>query len=344
MSAICGKDRIKAAYKREYSDRVPGYPILGCFNAKLVGITIKQFLTQPEKFAEAQIRGYEEFKPDIVVMLADLCMEAESIGVPLKFPDDSLCYVERPLLREKHTLASLQIPEPYAQGRLPYYLEACKIVAQLIKDSAVGGVISGPWTIAVHLRGIENLIRDTFKDPPFVHELMALTSEVTKRFGMAVVETGVGVSLSEAPASCSLISPNIFSNFIKPYLQQITSFFAERKIRITLHICGYIDPLIEELTQIGISALSFDAPSSLRRMVEIAKNKMVLIGNLSTSLFLHGDEPSIREAVMESVKIAGEGSGYIVSSGCEISPLAPIENIHHFMNALPAQIAEFTEV
>jgi len=47
-----GKQHV-AAYKRKSPNRVPYYPILGYFNAKLASVSIKEFLTDSDKFARA---------------------------------------------------------------------------------------------------------------------------------------------------------------------------------------------------------------------------------------------------------------------------------------------------
>jgi len=105
----------------------------------------------------------------------------------------------------KANLAKLEVPDPKKDGRLPDYLEVCERVSAEVKDSNVSGLACGPWQIAVLLRGAEALIRDTFKDPGFVHELMKFTVEVADRFIMAQKEQGIGPSFSEATCSLNLI-------------------------------------------------------------------------------------------------------------------------------------------
>ena len=176
MNAYTGKKRVKAAFKREYADVVPAYPILGQFAAQLTGISIKEFLTDKEKLAKAEIAAYERYRPDISVVMANLLMEAEAMGNELNFPDDGMCISKKLALEDKAKLNSLTIPDPYKDGNLPDYLDACKMIKDAITDSSVGAVIAGPWTIAIALRDATELIRDAMKDPAYVHELMELTT------------------------------------------------------------------------------------------------------------------------------------------------------------------------
>ncbi|MEM2983574.1 MAG: uroporphyrinogen decarboxylase family protein, partial [Candidatus Bathyarchaeia archaeon] len=133
MSPYTGKDRIRAAFRREFADRVPYYPQLGHFNAQLLPCSIREFLTESEKFAEAQIKAYEMFKFDVVLVLADLMMEAEDLGTKVRYPEDSLCLITEPLIKEKSLLNTLDVPDPLSSRRMSYFIEACKKVCREVK-------------------------------------------------------------------------------------------------------------------------------------------------------------------------------------------------------------------
>jgi uroporphyrinogen decarboxylase len=236
MNAYTGRQRVKAAFKGQYADVVPAYPILGQFTAQLIGVSIKQFLTEKETLAEAEIAAYERYRPDIIVVMGNLLMEAEAMGNELKFPDEGMCISKKMALEDKGKLNSLSVPDPSKDGRLPDYMDACRMIKDAITDSSVGAVIAGPWTIAIALRGASELIRDAMKDPAYVHELMELTTEVAIRFGLAIPSTGAGMSYSEAPASASLISPKMYREFVFPYQKKAIGRLKEEGINCTLHI------------------------------------------------------------------------------------------------------------
>jgi uroporphyrinogen decarboxylase len=99
--------------------------------------------------------------------------------------------------------------------------------------------VTGPWTIATALRGTQELIFDTVDDPAFVEELMRFTTEVTKILGSKVIETGLSLTIGEAASSCSLISPAIYQQFIKPHHKEIVDS-SDRKGRSSMHICTSI--------------------------------------------------------------------------------------------------------
>ena len=330
MSPYSGRDHVRAAYKREFTDRVPSYPILGAFTAREFGYTIRQYLTDAGKLAQAQIRSFEIYRPDVVVVMADLNMEAEAAGNELVFPEETVCQIKKYVLEDKGNLGSLGVPDPGKDGRLPYYLEACQKVSQAIEESPVGSVIVGPWAIAVTMRGAERLIMDTVDDPSFVHELMRFTTELASRFGDAISAVRVGLSYSEAPASCSLISPKIYREFIKPYHTQLVDHFKEHRTGIAMHVCGYIDPIMKDIVETGCSSVSIDTPSSLEKMMREAEGKAVIIGNVATDIFLPGKEQEIEAEIRRCVDAAAGNSGFILASGCEVPPDASKGLVQHF--------------
>jgi uroporphyrinogen decarboxylase len=200
------------------------------------------------------------------------------------------------------------------------------------KSAALGLGHSGPWNIAMHLRGTEALLLYTFSDPAFVHDLMKFSTEVVRTMGDALIEAGFSPSLGEAAASCSLISPQIYREFIKPYHKELCSYFRSKKTFPALHICGEIDLIMQDVVDTGIKFLSLDAPSSLQRLIEAGNGKVTVMGNIPTTFFSKGTRLEMEKAIRDCIETAAEGSGYILASGCEIPINSTEDRIDHFFN------------
>jgi uroporphyrinogen decarboxylase len=336
MDAFTGAKRISAAFKKTFTnenpqlDRLPAYLFTGQCNTQLIGASIREFLLDPKVFVKAQVAAYERYKPDILLMMWDLLTDVEAIGNELKFPEDSLCISTKYALEDKGKLSSLKLPDPTKDGRLPAYLEAVAETKKIVRDAIVSAVIAGPWTIAIGLRGATELIRDAIKDPDYVHELMPFCTQASIRFAEAVISLGVGLGYSEAPASCSLISPKMYRKFVFPYHKQIVDHFKARKVGLGLHICGYADPILEDVVNTGVTNISIDAPTDLAKAVEATRGKAVLIGNLDTNLFFSGSREQMKAAISNCIASAPHDSGYILASGCEVPGIAPLEKIDWF--------------
>jgi uroporphyrinogen decarboxylase len=258
-------------------------------------------------------------------------MDVEAMGNELKFPENGMCISKKMALEDKGKLNSLKVPDPTKDGRMPAYLEVLSETKKIITDSIVSAVVAGPWTTAIGLRGANELIRDALKDPDYVHELMELTSQVAISFMEAITPLKVGLSYSEAPASCSLISPKMYRDFIFPYHKRIVDYFKEKKAGIGLHICGYADPILEDMVNTGVTNISIDAPSNLAKAAEVTRGKAVLIGNVDTKAFFSGTREEMKQAIKNCLDVAYDDSGYILASGCEVPGVAPPEKVDWFM-------------
>jgi uroporphyrinogen decarboxylase len=343
-----GKRRVSAAFKRTFSDqkpeldRIPAYIFTGACNAQLVGASIKELLQDSRVFSKAQVAAYERYQPDIMIMMWDLNMDTEAMGNELRYPEHGISLVAKAFLEDKRNLSKLKVPDPQKDGRIPGYLEACLDVKQVIRDAPVSGVIAGPWTIAMGLRGVNELIIDTKMDPDFVHHLMEITTEATRTFTEALYEIGIGIGYSEAPASCNLISPAIYRKFVFPYHRELISYFKSKQVGVGLHICGNANPILEDMIATGTTNISVDSGTDLHKAALSARGKAVLIGNVPTGCFLANDREVMRAAIDKCLGQVLDDSGYILAPGCEIPANAPAEKIEWFMD-LAREVGSFPQ-
>src|SRR5262249_48857248 len=229
-SSFTNRDRVVAAYRRSFADRVPVYPIVASYAGTLDGLSIEEFCTSPAKAVPAMVRYYERHQPDVVLAYNDLAKEAEATGCRVKYSDYVVPSVETHVLQDdKGKLATLEIPDPRRDGRLPAFLEVCEGLMAAKLPTAVGAVAVGPWTIAMLMRNPEVMLLDTFEDPKFIHELMRFTTEYCKRWGDAIAKTKIGLSFSEPTASISLISPDNYREFVAPYHKELVEYFKANK-------------------------------------------------------------------------------------------------------------------
>ena len=326
MAQYTGKGRIEAAFRRQYADRVPvTFLASSSFGARLAGFGSEEIAMDAAKNAEAILRSYEMSRPDYIIV--------SSAGTPRSAGDARARREMRRFLADKSTLAQMRPPDPTKRSAaIVHQIEVCEKVISAVQDTPVGAGFLGPWSTAMAYRGDEELLYDTTDDPNFVHELMRFTTALSLRAQKSMSEIGVELWMFEPSASCSLVSPRIYRGFIKPYHEEIVKYFSGQGRRITLHMCGYIDPIMEDVVSTGIQAVSIDGPSSLKKMVEVSQKRVVLIGNVETRLFVDGTKEQIEQAVRDCIETAAQGSAYILASGCEIPQNALIENVRYLLD------------
>jgi uroporphyrinogen decarboxylase len=292
---------------------------------------MREVLRDARKSAEAHLAFFNRFQPDSLVIFNDIYLEAEAVGMELEFPEDDISRPKGVLLEDKSKLSGLRVPDPKKEGRIPYYFEVCQRIAEQVQEIVpVGPGHCGPWNLAMHLRGVEKLLIDTMQDPEFVHDLMKFTTNVVQVMGDAMIEAGFGPSIAEACASCTLISPQIYRDFIKPYHKELLDYFRAKRAPVPIHVCGFIDPIMEDMISAGFNFISIDAPSSLDRMVELSGGRVIIMGNVQTSLFTLGSHEEMEKAARNCIDTAAADNHFILCSGCEIPRDSTMEVIEYF--------------
>ena len=334
MTEITGRQYMLSAIKRRYLDRIPTTLLVGPYFARTTDYTVKEILTDAAKSAKAHMTFFEKYQPDSMVVYNDIYLEADALGCEMEFPEDNIAYVKKPKLTEKSQLAKLKIPDPKKDGRIPYFFELVeRITSSVGKAGTVGLGHSGPWNIATHLRGIEQLmVDDAMDDPDFVHELMRFATEVVKSIGDTLIDAGYSPSMGEAASSCSIISPKIYREFIKPYHKELYEYFSAKRASVSIHICGFIDPIMADVKETGIKFISLDAPSSLEKMLKVSGGEMTIMGNVPTGLFAAGSPEDMEAAIRSCIETAAGEQGYILCSGCEIPLTATEDRIRHYFD------------
>ena len=341
---VSPRERVVAAYKGQFTDCVPAYPIAGSFAGCLDGLSIEEYCTNPKKAVKAMLNYYERYKPDIMIAFNDLAKEAEAIGCHVKYSDYVVPSIDRHVLQDdKGKLAKLEIPDPRKDGRLPAFLEQCEALSSAKVPSPLGSVNVGPWTIAMLMRNPELLCLDTIDDPQFVHELMAFATEYAKRVGDAVLGTKIGLSYSDPTASCSLVGPETYREFIKPYHKQLVDYFKAKKVGTTIHICGTTHQIHEDLVDVGFVAITIDLDQQadpalhvdqLDKLVTLGNERgVVAIGNVDVTIFERATRAEIEAEVRRCIDTVGKRSRFVLSTSCELPPQADPNCVQWFMDA-----------
>jgi len=179
------------------------------------------------------------------------------------------------------------------------------------------GVRTGPWQRLSEMYGVEKMIYGCFEDPEWVKDAM----EAVTGFEMRCIETmaGAKIDLMETGGghnSSTVISPDLFREFILPYEKRILGLFRELGLRTVYHTCGGMMPILELLVETGATALETLTPGSMGGDVDLAEvkrrvgGKVALIGGFDQyNGFEVGSVEDTREQVRHCFETAGVGGG-----------------------------------
>jgi len=179
----------------------------------------------------------------------------------------------------------------------------------------------GCWQDASCLYGIQNLIMATFEDPSWVHDLLKIL-QFRKRIYIESLH-GAEYDLLElggGDASTTVISPDIFEEFVAPYDSEIIAAAHKAGQRISYHTCGGMMPILEQIAAMGPDAMeTFTPPAmggdvNLREAKKRIGDKVCMIGGFDQfNFFMNCTPEQTRAEVRRCFDEAGSDGGYIIS-------------------------------
>jgi len=149
----------------------------------------------------------------------------------------------------------------------------------------------------------------------------------------AVLDLGVVPFIGDPSAGMSLISPAVYREHVLPFHREIVEAVHDKGGLVSFHICGYIDPIFQDLIDLGIDGLSIDGPSSLEKLFDMGRGKTTIIGNIDPMLFVEGTPDQLEKEVRKCLDIAQGEARYVIGPGCQIPLQANLDNIRAFTQA-----------
>jgi uroporphyrinogen decarboxylase len=200
------------------------------------------------------------------------------------------------------------------------------------------GATSEPFYLYCRLRGMEMALEDLVARPAMAEAIL----ERIFRFDYAIIrrvleEAGDLVDLIYVAEDLGtqqslLMSPKMFSRFLKPRMAKLIEMIHSYGARVFHHDDGAIRPLIAGLIEIGIDILNpiqWRCRGMDRAALAADFGKHVVfhggVDNQQTLPF--GAPEDVRRQVRENIEIFSAGRGYIVAPCHNIQANTPTENV-----------------
>lgn len=324
---MTGKERIYSTMRHEQGiDKVAWVPFAGIHAGKLTGYAPNDILTDEDKLYESLVKVNETYKPDGQPIMFDLQIEAEILGCELMWAEKAPPSVKTHPLESSDDIPDY-IPKEH-DGRIPVALNALK----RLKDSAIGqntalyGLICGPFTLASHLRG-NDIFMDMIDKPEYVKALLAYTADVAEAMAGYYIDAGADVVAVVDPL-VSQISPVHFAEFLSVGFTRIFSYIRQRRTFSSFFVCGNATRNIEEMCKTQPDCISIDENIDMPAAKEITDRYNITIGgNIPlTSVMLYGSQYDNMKYVIGLLD-AMDHHNLIISPGCDMPYDVPPENV-----------------
>lgn len=323
---ISGKELINKAVKLEKVSRIPWVPFVGCHGANLIGVNADEYLRSSHLIVEGVSKAIGLYKPDGIPIIFDLQVEAEILGCELAWSEQNPpAVISHPLLSRVKTLQDLTIPNIH-DGRIPVILDASRELRYKFPDIALYGLITSPFTLALHLLGTDIFLK-MFEDSGYVDSVLNFCTEVCISMSDYYINEGIDVIALVDPMT-SQIDSTSFESFLVEPMTKIFEHIRSRGKLSSFFVCGNAQQNIEIMCKCKPDNISIDENIPLDYVKEIAlSNKISFGGNLKlTSILLMGDEFDSQHHAVETMDLGGY-SGFILAPGCDLPMSTPKDNL-----------------
>lgn len=315
------------------SPKKKAMPILSFPGIQMTGHTVEELVKDGKLQALCMEKIANRFPAGAAFSLMDLSVEAEAFGSAVRYSQNEVPTVTEILIHNEAEAEALQIPM-VGQGRTEECLKGIEEACDKITDRPVLAGMIGPYSLAGRLLGMTEIMILCYEEPELVECVLRKATQFLVAYGRAFREMGAnGIVLAEPAAG--LLSPGLCRKFSTPYVCKIKEELRDQNFLFMYHNCGNVIPLLEDLAEIGADAYSLGNAVDIKQVLENIPGEYIVAGNLDPAGILRSGTPeSIREETLKLLEQCGIYHNFVISSGCDIPPMTPLDNIQAFFGAV----------
>lgn len=312
-------------------------PVLSFPCAQLLGVTVRELVCNSDLMAQGMAEIAKRCDTAAAVSFMDLSLEAECFGSKIHFTDDEVPTVVGAILGDAMDVSDvedLEVPE-VGSGRTGVCIDAMKKAMQLITDRPVFAGVIGPYSLAGRLLDMTNLMINCYEEPEMVHVVLDKVTQFLTAYIRAFKEAGVpGVVMAEPAAG--LIAPDFCGEFSADYIKKIVDELQDESFIIIYHNCGdAVNKMVPQILSTGAAAYHFGNAVTMEEMLAQIPENILTMGNVDpVSAFRNGTPAKVREDTLAILEANSGHKNFLISSGCDIPPASPWENIDAFFAAV----------
>ena len=307
-------------------------PILSFPAVQLMGISVKELISNSDRQAEGMVRIAERVDAAASVSLMDLSVEAECFGSQVKMTEDEVPTVLGAIVTTPEEAEALQVPA-VGSGRTGIYLDAIAEAKKLITDRPVFAGVIGPFSLAGRLVDVTEAMILCFEDPDMLRTVLEKCTQFLVDYIRKYKEVGAdGVVIAEPLAG--MLSPDLAAEFSHPYVKRIVDACQDENFIIVYHNCGNgTIRMLDGIVGTGCKAYHFGNAIDMRDLVPHMPSDCIAMGNVDPAgEFLNGTEQSVYDVTSALLRDCGKYPNFVLSSGCDIPPRTPWKNIDAFFH------------
>lgn len=306
-------ERVSTSIQFKEPDRVPLFLPLSAYGAKELGISIKDYFSDPKNVAKAQIRMRKKYDSDFYFTLFYAAVEVEAWGGGAIFNKEGSPNAKRPFIRKFEDIKNLVIPKVKESPSLLKVLQATQMIKDIAGDEApIVGVIVSPFSLPIMQLGFDKYIDLIYEQPELFNILMKANQQFSIEWANAQIESGATLISYFDPMSSPTIIPREL--YLKTGYKIAKQTIANIKgPTATSFASGRSLSILEDVAKTGTAAITAIETEDITEVKKLAYGKLNVIGNLNGIEMRHWTEKQAEEKVKDLIARAGSGGGFILS-------------------------------
>ena len=316
------------------ADRRRAMPILSFPSIQLMGITVKDLIADSDVQARGMYEIARRCPTAAAVSMMDLSVEAEGFGAQIRVSDDEVPTVVGSVVETPEDAEALQVPA-FGTGRTGLYVEAISKALKLITDRPIFAGVIGPFSLAGRLMDMTQVMINCYEEPEMVHTTLEKATAFLLSYVKAYKAIGAhGIVIAEPAAG--LLSPDFCGEFSSPYIRKIVNAVQDEEFIVIYHNCGdAVSRMVPQILETGAAAYHFGNAVSMEDMLRQMPGDVLTMGNVDpVSAIRNGTPEKVRQDTLSIMDACCKYPNFLISSGCDIPPAAPWENIDAFFAAV----------
>ena len=316
------------------ADKRRAMPILSFPSIQLMGITVKDLIADSDVQAQGMYKIAQRCPTAAAVSMMDLSVEAECFGSQIRVTDDEVPTVIGSVVDTPEDAEALQVPA-FGSGRTGLYVEAISKALKLITDRPIFAGVIGPFSLAGRLMDMTQVMINCYEEPEMVHATLEKATEFLLSYVKAYKAIGAhGVVIAEPAAG--LLSPDFCGEFSSPSVKKIVDAVQDEEFIVIYHNCGdAVNRMVPQILETGAAAYHFGNAVSMEDMLRQMPSDVLTMGNVDpVSAIRNGTPEKVRQDTLAIMEACCKYPNFLISSGCDIPPAAPWENIDAFFAAV----------
>ena len=312
-------------------------PILSFPCVQLLGMTVRELINDSDAQAKGMYEIAKRCDTAAAVSMMDLSVEAECFGSQILTYDDEVPATTGAVVTCLADAEKLPIPK-VGDCRTGLYIESIRKALKLITDRPVFAGVLGPYSLAGRLLDVSQAMIMCRTEPETVHLTLDKCTTFLIEYIQAYKAAGAhGIVLAEPAAG--LLNPTLCQAFSSDYIKRIVDAVQDDEFIIIYHNCGgAIKRLVPQILSTGCAAYHFGNAVPMLKMLEQMPSDVLTMGNVDPAGTLrNGDPEKVRNETLSIMEACCSYPNFLISSGCDIPPATPWENLDAFF----AAVAEF---